>query len=268
MKSFVRRLNNWWAAVASAPFVIFTVLNGYFVPADAAELIQQGIGENHIAFEAEIGELHDADINGILWGPVDASMAPDSPSGGLALLVPLADEYADDSPGVGSPATAHPGGSASYQLNFTSPGEYFFYARVAYQDQEGDSSPGDEDSFYAPTDFGDSPDFIKQNRIRPLSVNQWNWHNVSDRLSLGWEGYIIGPYSVTNDDLGNTLQFVIGSREGGFLVDRIVLSSRASLTGVQLDVLPNSKVIPEPSTFILCCLIGLASVGGTLRRSR
>ena len=131
-----------------------------------------------------------------------------------------------------------------------------------------DSSPGDEDSFYAPTDFGDSPDFIKQNRIRPLSVNQWNWHNVSDRLSLGWEGYIIGPYSVTNDDLGNTLQFVIGSREGGFMVDRIVLSSRASLTGVQLDVLPNSKVIPEPSTFILCCLVGLTSVGGTLRRSR
>ena len=78
MKSFVRRPNNWWVAAMSAPFLIFTAVNGCLLPADAAELIQQGIGENHIAFEAEIGELHDADNNGILWGPVDASMTPDS----------------------------------------------------------------------------------------------------------------------------------------------------------------------------------------------
>ena len=41
-----------------------------------------------------------------------------------------------------------------------------------------------------------------------------------------------------NHDLGSTLEFNIGSREGGFMIDRMVLSSRASLTGVQLDVLP------------------------------
>ena len=107
-------------------------------------------------------------------------MTPDSPSGGLALLTPLADEYADDNPGVGSPRTAHPGGTADYQLNFTSPGDYYLYIRAAYQDQEGGSSAGDEDSFYAPTDFGASPDFIKQNRFSPLSVTTWHWHNVSE----------------------------------------------------------------------------------------
>jgi hypothetical protein len=170
----------------------------------------------------------------------------------------LADEYAADNPGFGSPWTAHPGGTASFRLNFSSPGDYYFYIRAAYQDQEGESDPRDEDSFYAPADFGDSPDFIKQNRIRPLSIHRWHWHNVSSRLSCGWEGFVIGPYAVTNSDLDRIRQFAIGSREGGFMIDRIVLSTSASLAALELDALSNSRVIPEPGTFTLCCLFGLA----------
>ena len=107
---------------------------------------------------------------------------------------------------TGSRATWETGAEASYLVNFTNPGTYYFHPRVMADD-------GSSDSFF----FGLEGNFVGQDNTGETSG--WEWDNNET------EGIVI-------PNAGNYL-FNIRRRESGLLLDRFILTtdSEASFSG-------------------------------------
>ncbi len=206
-------------------------------PATAGTILQAP-NSTSVAFEAE--------ENVTLAGgsPTSWVITNDvTPSGNLAL-------YAS-----GANGTAFPTSFASYSIKFSTAGTYKLYFRWRANQQFTDADPNAANSFYAPRVFNanispvnPNPDFsastVNNTRVRPES----NTYHVDP------ENTALLTVSQEQIDAGLPLTFSLGTREAGFMFDRIVLSQDQSLTEPGFNATPNSDtdvfVQPPGSTYV------------------
>lgn len=152
----------------------------------------------------------------------------------------------------------------SYTITFTAAGDYGVFMRVSGFD--GTGTVTNADSIYmpaasggymlsgtAPTSQVTGSGFVRDSGTSGLSA-QWEWYRIDRRIL------------VTEADLALTGEYAfelkVGSREGGFAFDSLVLttpSDFSTLTGADLD----SIFVPEPATLVL---LALGAVAGLRRR--
>ena len=89
---------------------------------------------------------------------------------------------------------------------------------------------GNEDSFHRPTTLNGTPNTIQAGFSSANAEGTFGWYNTGTE------------YSVTGSHLvAQSANLDIRPRETGFAVDRIILSTNASLTTTQLEALSNSS---------------------------
>lgn len=179
-----------------------------------AETFVQASGADHIAFEAENMDLLTS--NGqVRWETVSDADA----QGGSAL-------YASGS-SLGTPA-----GTARYTLRFSTPGKYVLYSRWRADETITSTEPFAANSFSYPRTFGATPQWS-----RSLA----NERDVPESLRYDWTEDFV-EYEVTGADVaaGRIFDFVLGTREAGLMLDRIVLKIGKSHPAAVLDSAPNS----------------------------
>jgi hypothetical protein len=183
-----------------------------------------------IAFEAE---------SGTLGSEFDPMQADADALGGLYITTET--DNGGTIPGT-DPFTA----SYSFDLDA---GTYDVYVR-------GQIGPGNanDDSFYYAKAFGNAD---------PTEVSDWQLMNGGFGLSIGSFGWS-NVLTSTLVSSGGTVQWEIGAREDGFLIDSFAfVSTGQSVTDTELDNAVTA--IPEPTTTALLGLGGLALI---LRRRR
>lgn len=198
--------------------------------------ILQGVGQNYIAFEAEIGKITDPDGDGRTW-----VVTPDgAASGGSALVAAQSGPTATDE------------GLATYNLVFNDTGDYQLFLRFR------NNNDGGSDSLWLPNDsngISSTPD-----ESRGEQTATYIWHNTQGNHR----------YPILVGDLGNQLSFSVGVRERNFVLDRILLWDRNNGQNPfpdnlnDFDQLANSK-LPEPGTL---AMLGLGLVGLGFARCR
>ena len=158
----------------------------------------------------------------------------------------------------GKTLRAQPGGNSNagnndsfaiYNFDFTSPGDYTFYAyRLG----------GEGDSMFPPPDFGAVP---FHDPTFGNSVNRWNgidnnaWNELGDDGccdSPGVEYYASGTRGTYTVAAAGMRQFTIEARENNAQYDRFVLHTSKGLSGAELDALTfsnavvNNRAAPPP----------------------
>ncbi len=222
-----------------------TVLLGLsVVPFSQASLILQGATDNYVAWEAEIGNITDPDGDNATWFEINDAGA----SAGKAL-------QADASPGTGDKATDE--GLVTYKLKFSMADDYNLFIRVRSVDTGG-AGLSDNDSLYIPDKTNNNGFGVVPDEGKSLATATYQWFDTTAE----------GRYTVGVLDIGNVLEFSVGIREEGFVIDRFVLFKRfeAQPDSDALDRLENSQ-IPEPATLALMGL-GLAGIGYQRRRKQ
>ncbi|HXJ59612.1 MAG TPA: PA14 domain-containing protein [Verrucomicrobiae bacterium] len=189
-----------------------------------AATILQAAGGTTVAFEAE------ENVTLIAGSPTSWVITNDvTPSGDKALFA------------SGANGTVFPSSFASYSILFATPGVYKLYFRWRANEIYTDADPNSANSFYAPlvlnanaTPVNPNPDFsaatVNNTRVRPES----NTYHVDP------ENTALLTVSQEQVDAGVPLQFTIGTREAGFMFDRIVLSQDVALTEAGFNATPNS----------------------------
>lgn len=198
---------------------------------------------------------------------------------GTVSLVSLGDDFdppVSDIPGAlgGSYISTETGGDsnvpgtaarmATYNIDLDA-GSYDLYARVfvasdAFLGNGGSGGAPSNDSMFYAREFGiadptsDSTPFgwARVNGLVNTAPNEaWTWVNLS--LNTGDAGE---PGSAIVADSSGTHTYSIGGRETGLLIDALAFGTTGeTFTAQQLD---NAVVIPEPGSFALLALGGLA----------
>lgn len=181
------------------------MLAGGWIGSAQAALVIQRDGETYIAWEAEDFSTNVAN-NTNPWQVISDANA----SNGLTLT-----------PNGGN-NTAPGGGIATYQLQFDVGGTYRLYFRMRSPD-------GGSDSMFRAADFGVNPSEPPSPHLM-ITGGAYEWYNDSASPTR---------YLVEATDLGTTLTLSVGSRESGFRVDRIVLTTNTGLSDAELDALLN-----------------------------
>lgn len=138
-------------------------------------------------------------------------------------------------------------------------GTYDFYMRYfvpggsSGSDVNGGETSSNNDSYFAPDAIGDSPSWNIINSIDP--GNAWTWANMTADFGA------VPQYTLSAGE--NT--FVLGGREDGFIIDKLVFSTDSNLTDAQLDA---ATAIPEPASLSLLSIAGLLGLIGLRRRKR
>ena len=200
-----------------------------FEPLERRQLMTlvQPAGQDYLAFEAEdpqatFTDLGDADT--VTWERISGAAAYgtlSAPIGGAAIIA--------NRPAGG---TANDAGSASYPIQLTNAGPYFFYARVKYT-----SSPGNDNSMYLPPDGGNiNADATAQWDNRADSLDNYHWNN------LDVNGV---SFDFTNPTPGAPTTLKMNIREQNYMVDRIILSEVAR-TPAELDAI--SPAAPQAAS--------------------
>lgn len=243
----------------------------------SAGTIIQGASDSYLAWEAE---------NDVTITNPDGS-ANDS-NGHPTTWVPLTDTYTgagSNSPNAlfaneayGTSGGILTKGMASWDIQFSQAGTYYIYVHARYThcgmaddtlftDYTGVGSGGaglDRNSIYVPATntlgVGSPSQSFDNNGMQGDNlVYHWAPAFASGDVGIGTS------YDISAGQVGTPLTCSISIREGGYLVDRIVLSTTAyGLSDAYLmDSLPNS--VPEPATM---ALVGLGAAGLLIRRKR
>lgn len=210
------------------------------------DVIRQQPGTDFLIVEAEAFESLEGpeDTTFIVVGteaPLESNkgaliLPPDTnASGGLALY---------DQVGGGFLA-----GSATWKVQFATPGLYTLYARYSLFDDrdnsQGDINYANEDSLFLPLDFNEPAvqegrfDLNRHGHNDPLEAppfweGQFHW--TPDEPAT-WEDDSPAEYNVTAGEVGVALDFTIGTRERGVALDVLVFSLDEFLLQEDLDEL-------------------------------
>lgn len=129
--------------------------------------------------------------------------------------------------------------TAIWKLKFETPGMYSLYIHYSLFEQSGNFEYGNEDSFYMAADFDEFP------RISGLSTLNGRGASYGDGVFEGqfhWQRANIGGggtarYEVTQDRVGQELEFLISNREHGSALDAMIFSLDTRLRDDDLDAL-------------------------------
>ena len=197
------------------------------------DVVTQGETETFLSFEAE--KLGATLIAGTptTWVRTNDVAA----SGGSAL-------YGE---GLASPGDG-PHSFAQYQLRFATPGTYYLYYRWKADPARTAGDIFTANSTYIPNTFGNLSTPGDQTSFHASASNG---RNAPESNVYGWSREADGAeYIVSAADVASAtpLIFSLGTREAGFMADRLVFSTVPDLTDAALDALPNSgaqAVAPE-----------------------
>lgn len=202
-----------------------------------AVTITQGVGDNFIAFEAEIGDL-------TTDGTTQWVVTPDLEGSNGSVL---------NSEGPNQNSNAATSAGASYNLNFNSDGTYYLYFRNKHRGFGADTfyTPNDIDLALTDSDYRANEGGL----FGTPTPNAYFWSQPNPDYPS-----VLTTYAVTPGQLNTDLNLSLKVRETagqGLSLDYVVLSKDGNLTPTQLDAFIN--IIPEPSTVLLvsCCLASM-----------
>jgi hypothetical protein len=222
----IGRLAVVMSVVAFAPFIA------------RAATILQAPNSTSVAFEAE------ENVTILSGSPTSWVITNDvTPSGSKAL-------YAG-----GVNGTAFPTSFASYSIKFRTSGTYKLYFRWRANEQFTDADPNAANSFYAPLAFNATTTPINPNpEYSASTVNNTRVRPESNSYHVDPENTALLTVSQAQVDAGQPLQFTLGTREAGFMFDRIVLTQDQGLTESGFNATPNSDtdvfVQPAGATYV------------------
>lgn len=192
------------------------------------DVVIQGSGESHVAFETE----------------VKARLIPGTPE----FWQVLADSAASGGGGIiaaGSNSTGDsPHSFAHFEIRFATQGSYFIYYRW-----KADATRTAGDVFTANSSWlgstfgafstpGDQSTFVRtdSNNTQAPANNVYSWRREPESV----------VYPVGAAEIGTSVFLTIGTREAGMVFDRLVLSTDPTLTEAALDALVNSGAKAAP----------------------
>ena len=227
-----------------------------------AVLVQQNA--SYFAFEAENYDTLTPNTGTSAWTVITTTTGPK--------LLP------SDTAAVGGAALYSQGSDsnyATYRLQFTSNGTYYFYSRFSFFDRNGDSSYGNEDSYYIADAFNQS------------AVAGGVWHEQHTGGSFPNEGKTffwdegnkmktdganrvpdgVHTYTITGASEASPVEvtFTIRGREPGMTLDRFIFSKTQYNPSTQNAILDGFASVPEPSRALL---IAMALTMTIMRRKR
>ncbi|MEM6457785.1 MAG: PEP-CTERM sorting domain-containing protein [Planctomycetota bacterium] len=189
--------------------------------AHAALVIQQDVGQNYIAWEAESGDPVIGVDGPRSWSVDTDSVVATGPAG---------------SAGAGNIA------SITWTLEITNApavDDWNLFVLGGATDSDGVGGSGGHNSFFSPDDFN----------LPSGSADVSEFDNGSGFNNITWRTAFDAVEASTFGN-GSTVTFTFQFREPGYLIDRIVLSPD-SLSSSQLDALTNSAIVPEPASLVL-----------------
>ena len=214
-------------------------------PNNFTDAIPQGLNDTFIAFEADRPNGAGATYLNAASPQLDSwvSLPDASASGGTALYCNTsnAPPFASGINGAGGPQFGRPNSFVTYNLNFTQAGTYTLYYRwradpavvAANSDNSQANSAFLPNSFGTFTTAGDSSQFhtAGANGVAAPASTSYQWRSEGATYTVNAPG---------------TQVFTLAEREWGFLLDRMVFSTAASLTSAQLDALADSGGLATP----------------------
>jgi hypothetical protein len=187
-----------------------------------AEPVVQALGADYVAVEAEAADSFTSSA-AVHWAVVEDAGV----SGGRAIVA------------RGGSTLVLPGGIATYRIRFSQPGAYVLYTRWKSDPGIAAENPFSANSFSYPLSLGSAPQWT-----RSLA----NEIVVPESLVLNWTEEFV-EYHILPEDVaaGTPFVFLLGTREEGLILDRVVLRRGRRATPGILDALVNS---PAASTVL------------------
>jgi hypothetical protein len=185
--------------------------------AHAATLVQAP-GANYLAFEAESATLQVA-------APTTWVVTNDSKASGSATLYAAGDSKTDASSSF-----------ATYHLKFSSPGTYYLHYRWMADPARAALDVNTANSIRIANVFGDPTSVDNY----PVSSSNGKAAPASTNYSINSEATV---YTVTAADVaaGAPLVLRVGTREAGFLLDRLILSQEQTITEASFNSAVNAE---------------------------
>lgn len=202
--------------------------------ASGMAIIQQGVGEGHVAFQVEsaIDSTGVDDDNATTW----AVIADDTANGAVGGAIQA----------VGSSQTSGVGEDGTGT-------DAFISWRIVFNDQPNGDSDLWNVAIRHRVESGNSAWLADGFNVDPTGNNFSQFDNSNSNADYEYLG-IIGAFDISDNDLGKELVLTLKVREAGYIIDRIVLTQTDSLinNASALDALNDSPVvIPEPGAMTL-----------------
>jgi hypothetical protein len=200
-----------------------------FVPCVSAGTITQISGNNYIAFDA-----------------LTATLVPGTPeTWGISNIVNSVGGTALYAKGTNDTAGS-PHSFAQYQIQFRTAGTYSLYYRWKADETRTAGDNATANSAWLPNAFGA---YSTPGDQSPFYRADSNNQTAPADNAFAWRKEPTVTYTVGATELAEPVTFTIGTREAGMILDRIVFSTDATLTDVQLDSLTyNLSQIVQGST--------------------